>query len=74
MQPQPVDGELGPQQQAAADGPVDQNEVEMLTYKCSGCGGQFPDMGLYFYGVSSTRCIWCAKFPKAKNERKIATA
>jgi len=71
MQPQPVTGELGPKQQESLNGPIDQNEVEMLTYKCSGCGTQYPDTGLYFYDVSSTRCIWCAKFPKAKNERKI---
>ena len=70
MDARPVTGELAPRQRAAVTGPIDQNEVEMLTYKCSGCGGQFPNTGLYFYGTSSTRCIWCAKFPKAKNERK----
>jgi hypothetical protein len=74
MQSAPVTDDLGPKQQEAVNGPVDHNEIEMLTYKCSGCGGQFPDMGHYFYGVGSTRCIWCAKFPKVKNERKIATA
>jgi len=74
MDARPVTGELASKQQAAITGPVDQNEPEMLTYTCSGCGGQFPDMGHYFYGTSSVRCIWCAKFPKAKNERKIATA
>lgn len=71
MDARPIAGELELKQQEAVNGPVDPNEVEMLTYKCSGCGGQFPDMGHYFYGVSSTRCTWCAKFPKAKNERKI---
>jgi len=71
METQPVTGELGPKQIEAAEGPVDE---EMLTYKCSGCDGRFFDVGHYFYGVNSTRCIWCSKFPKAKNERKIETA
>lgn len=53
---------------------IDQNEPEMLTYECRGCGGSFADVGLYFYGTSSTRCIWCSKFPKAKNERKNIVA
>ena len=74
MNPQPVEGELGPKQQEAIDGPVDQFGPEMLTYECKGCGGRFADLGLYFRGVSSTKCIWCSKFPKAKNERKIPTA
>ena len=74
MHPQPVEGELGPKQQEAIDGPVDQFGPEMLTYECKGCGGRFADLGLYFRGVSSTKCIWCSKFPKAKNERKIPTA
>lgn len=72
MEPQPVTGELGPRQEQALNGPVDQNEPEMLTYECKGCGGRFADLGLYFYGISSTKCIWCSKFPKAKNERKIS--
>jgi hypothetical protein len=74
MEPQPVASELGPKQQEAVDGPIDQIEVEMLTYECKGCGGRFADVGLYFRGVSSVRCTWCSKFPKAKNERKIPTA
>jgi hypothetical protein len=74
MDPQPVEGELGPKQQEAIDGPVDQFGPEMLTYECKGCGGRFADLGLYFRGVSSTKCTWCSKFPKAKNERKIPTA
>jgi len=72
MEPQPVTGELEPKQLEAVNGPVDSNEPEMLTYECKGCGGRFADLGLYFRGVSSTRCIWCSKFPKAKNERKIS--
>lgn len=71
MEPQPVTVELGPKQLEAVNGPVDQNDVEMLTYECKGCGGKFADVGLYFRGISSTKCIWCSKFPKAKNERQI---
>lgn len=71
MKSQSTTKKLEPQQVLAAAGPVDQNTVEMLTYMCKGCGGKFPDMGHYFYGVNSVRCIWCSKFPKAKNERQI---
>jgi len=56
---------LGPLQQQALDGP--DSGPEMTTYVCKGCNQKFPDTGLYFYGVSSTRCIWCAKFPKVKS-------
>ena len=73
MQTQPVNGDLGTKQSEAVNGPVDQNEPEMLTFECKGCGQRFPDTGLYFYGVSSVRCTWCSKFPKVKNERKITT-
>lgn len=71
MQTEPITGELGPKQQEAVNGPVDQFGPDMLTYECKGCGGKFADLGLYFYGISSTRCIWCAKFPKEKNVRQI---
>ena len=64
VEAKPVTGDLGPKQQIAADGP--EAEPEMLTYMCAGCKGKFPDTGLYFYGVSSTKCIWCTKFPKGK--------
>jgi hypothetical protein len=74
MEQQAVTGELGPKQTEAVNGPVDPYGPEMLTYECKGCGGQFADVGLYFRGVSSVRCTWCSKFPKAKNERKIPTA
>jgi hypothetical protein len=73
MESQAITGELGPKQHEAANGPIDQNEPEMLTYECKGCGGRFADLGLYFYGTSSTKCIWCSKFPKAKNVRTIKT-
>jgi len=44
---------------------------EMKTFICSSCNHRFPDTGLYFYEIVSNRCLWCSKFPKAKNERKI---
>jgi hypothetical protein len=55
---------LGPAQTIAVEGP--DCGPEMFTYVCTGCNQKFPDTGLYFYGVSSTRCIWCTKFPKGK--------
>ena len=61
IEARPVSGELGPSQQAAVDGPWG---PAMQTYICAGCKGQFPDMGSYFYGKPSVRCIWCTKFPK----------
>ena len=59
----PVTGELGPRQQQFVDGPFG---PPMATYICTGCQRQYPDTGSYFYGQASTRCIWCAKFPKGK--------
>lgn len=64
IEAKPITGELGPAQQIAANGP--DTGPEMFTYICSGCQKKFPDIGLYFYGVSSTKCIWCTKFPKGK--------
>ena len=71
MEPRLVSADLGPKQTEALNGPVDPYGPEMLTYECKGCGGRFADVGLYFYGTSSTKCTWCSKFPKAKNERQI---
>lgn len=62
MTAQPVTGELGPKQQTAADGP--NFGPDMATYVCVGCSRQYFDTGLYYYGINSTRCIWCTKFPK----------
>lgn len=61
---QPCSEQLGPLQEAAVNGP--DTGPEMTTYICKGCHTQFPDTGLYFYGISSIKCIWCAKFPKGK--------
>jgi hypothetical protein len=62
MTAQPVTGELGPKQQTSVDGP--NFGPDMATYVCVGCSRQYFDTGLYFYGINSTRCIWCTKFPK----------
>lgn len=51
---------------AAGGGPVitkQEKEVEMTTFVCSACKLKFMNTGLYFYGVSSTKCMWCKKFP-----------
>lgn len=61
----PITGELGIRQQQFVDGPWG---PPMLTYVCAGCGKKFPDTGSYFYDRPSTRCIWCAKFPKDKKK------
>lgn len=71
MNPQPGTDKLGPKQLEAVNGPVDQNDPDMLTFECVLCKKKFPDTGLYFYGVSSTRCTWCSKFPKEKNVRQF---
>ena len=65
IEAKPISGELEPKQKIAADGP--DSGPEMLTFICAGCNQKFPDTGLYFYDVSSTKCIWCTKFPKVKS-------
>lgn len=40
-----------------------ETEVEMKLFTCKACKQKFPDMGLYFYGNKSDRCMWCKKFP-----------
>ena len=66
MTAQPVTGELGPKQIESVNGP--DTGPDMLTFVCVGCSKKFADTGLYFYGVSSTKCIWCSKFPKTKGK------
>jgi hypothetical protein len=63
--PHPVKEALGPLRQKFVDGPYG---PPMSTYICASCGNQFPDVGLYFYGESSIKCIWCKKFPKSKGK------
>lgn len=61
MNARPVTGDLGEKQQQAVDGPYG---PPMQKFVCQGCAGIYFDTGLYFYGKSSIRCIWCSKFPK----------
>lgn len=49
----------------------DEDVYPMKTFVCSSCNTTFPDTRLYFYEIVSNRCLWCSKFPKAKDERKI---
>jgi len=41
----------------------EEKEVEMELFTCKACSKKFPDMGSYFYGKKSEKCLWCAKFP-----------
>lgn len=56
---------------AANDELVPDDAYPMKTFVCSSCNTKFPDTRLYFYEVVSNKCLWCSKFPKAKNERHI---
>ena len=51
------------QKQAEAD------EPELEKFTCAVCEKTYFDTGLYFYGVKSTRCLWCTKFPPAKKRQ-----
>ncbi len=66
MQGRAIAANLEPGQTLAAAEP--DSEVSMLTYVCAGCNNRFADTGTYFYGIASTRCIWCRKFPKGKTK------
>lgn len=61
MEARPVSDALGEKQQLFADGPSD-----MSYFICKSCKNKFLDCTLYFYGVKSTNCLWCAKFPGRK--------
>ena len=63
----PVTGELGPKQQEALAGP-DGPPIEQFV--CSVCNTKHYDMKHYFYGVASTKCLWCEKYGKVA---KVAT-
>jgi len=47
---------------------VDAN-VEMKKFKCVSCSKEFFDMSMYFYDKPSTKCMWCAKFPKKEKKK-----
>lgn len=44
-------------------------EVEMQKFKCVVCGQEHFDMNLYFHDKPSTKCLWCAKFPKKEKKK-----
>lgn len=67
MQARPITGDLGVKQQQALDGPYG---PPMQKFVCQGCGRSHFDTGLYFYDKSSTKCIWCTKFPKPNGLKK----
>ena len=41
-------------------------EPELTKFTCTSCQKTYFDTGLYFYGVKSTRCLRCTKFPPFK--------
>lgn len=47
----------------------EEKEVEMKLFTCKACKQKFPDMGLYFYGNKSEKCMWCKKFPSRNNPK-----
>ncbi len=59
LEAHPVTGELGPAQKAALDGP---DGPPIRQFVCTACERKFFDMPHYFYGVESTRCLWCNKY------------
>jgi hypothetical protein len=63
MQPQPVAGELESKQQEAAVGP---DGPDMKQFVCTVCDQRHYDVGHYFRGVDSTRCLWCLKYNKKR--------
>jgi len=66
---QPVTSELGPLQTIAADGP---DGPDMQQFVCSVCDQRHYDVNHYFYGVESTRCMWCLKYNKKRPVVKTA--
>lgn len=72
MQPQPVTSELGPQQTVASDGP---DGPDMKQFVCSVCDQRHYDVYHYFYGIDSTKCMWCLKYnkkrPTVKNKEPV---
>jgi hypothetical protein len=66
----PVAGELGPAQQASVDGP---DGPPMQQFCCEVCNNRWFDVKHYFYGITSTKCLWCEKYGKKKPVAKVAT-
>jgi hypothetical protein len=43
---------------------------DMTYFVCGSCARQYYDLNNYFYGTTSAKCLWCTKFPKAKDAIK----
>jgi hypothetical protein len=69
MDAHPVARELEPSQQAAVDGP---DGPDMKQFVCVVCDQRHYDVSHYFYGVDSTRCMWCLKYNKKRPAVKTA--
>lgn len=39
---------------------------DMKQFVCTVCDNKFFDTNHYFYGVTSTKCMWCNKYGKTK--------
>jgi hypothetical protein len=63
MDARPVAGDLDPKQQEAVNGP---NGPDMKQFVCTVCDQRHYDVNHYFYGVDSTRCMWCSKYNKKR--------
>jgi len=66
IEPKPLSTELGEKQAFFAEG----ISVPMSYFICKSCNNKFLDCGLYFYGVESSKCLWCAKFPSTMGNKK----
>ena len=66
----PVTGELTVKQQEAVTGP---DGPPMQQFVCAVCDNKHFDVKHYFYGIASTRCMWCEKYSKKKTVVKLTT-
>lgn len=61
MESRPIAGDLEPKQQEAVDGP---DGPLMQLFCCEVCNVRYFDTKHYFYGISSSKCLWCEKYGK----------
>jgi hypothetical protein len=67
-EPRPCDGELGPRQQQAVDGPYG---PPLQHFTCVDCGQRHFDISLYFRNIPGTRCVWCSKWPRVAKKATV---
>jgi hypothetical protein len=48
---------------------AEDQESDLEKFTCASCERTYFDTGLFFYGVKSTRCLWCTKFPPTKKRQ-----